>query len=406
MPAVIGNTLIKTIKPNGKQFDIRDAKLKGFMIRVNPTGTMSFVCEYKRGKRITIARVGVMTPAQARDKAREILACAAKGEDPIAYLNRDKRITLKKFINDHYQPWVLAHRKSGRKSLNRIIRCFVVPYGNKPLAEINPLLIEGWRTKRLNEKVSTETINRDIATFKASLSKAVEWGLTDKNPLSALKLLKIDRTPKVRFLDKDEEKRLRDALDERDCQIRSERESANQWRQERNYTLLPKLGDEHFSDHLKPMVLLSMNTGIRQGELFQLRWSDVDLKNANITIAAESTKSSHTRHIPLNSEALSVLTIWRVQTADSQLVFPSGNNQPFNNVRKSWLNLLKRAQICNFRWHDMRHHFASRLVMAGVDLNTVRELLGHSDLKMTLRYAHLAPEHKANAVAKLCSAAA
>jgi site-specific recombinase XerD len=70
-------------------------------------------------------------------------------------------------------------------------------------------------------------------------------------------------------------------------------------------------------------------------------------------------------------------------------------------VKTSWKGIRNTAKIKNFRWHDMRHHFASRLVMAGVDLNTVRELLGHSDLAMTLRYAHLAPEHKANAVEKL-----
>lgn len=93
---------------------------------------------------------------------------------------------------------------------------------------------------------------------------------------------------------------------------------------------------------------------------------------------------------------------WRKNIYVDRLVFPnpkSGN--AFDNVNKAWTGILGVAEIENFRWHDMRHHFASKLVMNGVDLNTVRELLGHADIKMTLRYAHLAPEHKANAVEKL-----
>ena len=97
-----------------------------------------------------------------------------------------------------------------------------------------------------------------------------------------------------------------------------------------------------------------------------------------------------------------MLEHWRIVSGNSRgLVFCNQEGKKFTDVKKAWGAIKEAAKIKNFRWHDMRHHFASRLVMEGVDLNTVRELLGHADIKMTLRYAHLAPEHKARAVEKL-----
>ncbi|HKF95733.1 MAG TPA: tyrosine-type recombinase/integrase, partial [Gammaproteobacteria bacterium] len=108
-----------------------------------------------------------------------------------------------------------------------------------------------------------------------------------------------------------------------------------------------------------------------------------------------------TRHIPLNAEALNVLRQWRNQTKAEGLVFPGKHGNRLDNVRKSWASVLDAAYITGFRWHDLRHDFASKLVMAGVPLNTVRDLLGHADLATTLRYAHLAPDHRAQAVGML-----
>ena len=145
-----------------------------------------------------------------------------------------------------------------------------------------------------------------------------------------------------------------------------------------------------------------MNTGLRRGELFNLRWCDVDFDHRNLTVAGSYSKTGKTRHIPLNDEAFEVLQQWGSQTGQKpELVFAGKSGSRLTDIKKSWSKLLQDAGIENFRWHDLRHHFASKLVMASVDLNTVRELLGHSSLDMTLRYAHLAPEHKAAAVAVL-----
>jgi len=151
------------------------------------------------------------------------------------------------------------------------------------------------------------------------------------------------------------------------------------------------------------MVILSLDTGMRFGELCALRWADVQMDLAFLTVRGVTAKNGTTRHIPLNAEALEVLRTWHpAEIDDSTFVFSGRTDDPIVDIKTAWLPLVReQANIANFRFHDLRHTFASKLVMAGVDLNTVRELLGHADIKMTLRYAHLAPEHKAAAVAKL-----
>src|SRR5580692_3835695 len=101
MRALIGNRLVEKLKPSNKQYDVRDTKLSGFIIRVNPTGKMFYVCQFKRGRRINIGRVGVLTPAQARDKALAILGDAAQGIDPKA--PKKTGLTLQEFMDQHYK---------------------------------------------------------------------------------------------------------------------------------------------------------------------------------------------------------------------------------------------------------------------------------------------------------------
>jgi integrase len=232
----------------------------------------------------------------------------------------------------------------------------------------------------------------------------VDWGIIETNPLAKVKPLKVDRQGVIRYLTDDEERRLREALATREEEARAERESANRWRAERGYPTMPDLRAVPYVDHLRPLTLLALNTGLRRGELFNLEWWDIDIARASLAVRGEGAKSAQTRHVPLNDEAARVLRDWQKSTgAASGLVFPSRDGQRLNNIKTAWTSLMARAGISEFRFHDLRHTFASHLVMAGVDLNTVRELLGHGDIKMTLRYAHLAPGHKAEAVAKLVS---
>jgi integrase len=147
-----------------------------------------------------------------------------------------------------------------------------------------------------------------------------------------------------------------------------------------------------------PTLLLSLHTGMRSGEQFSLRWNQVDFDRSQISLYRK--KNSKLQYIPLNRDALDALKQIR---RTSFYVFPSGRKENSSiKSPKGWFNAaVKEAQIEGYTWHCNRHTFASRLVMAGVDLRTVGELLGHKVMQMTMRYSHLAPAHKAAAVARL-----
>lgn len=399
---LLAKKLIETLKPKSTPYEIRDTRLKGLLVRVQPSGCTSYIVEWQRGRRMTIGRTTVFSPDQARERAKKVLGQAADGVDPLRAHQLAKTSTLKNFLKTEYGPWFEANRKSGTPILKRLIHCFEGDFGSTRLHEISPLRIDKWRGKKLAAGLSKNTLNRDLSSLKAALSKAVEWGLIDSNPIAKVKLYSIDDNAAIRYLSPEEEKRLREALRGRDAHLRERRSQFNDWRRARNLKPFPEFAPDDFADHLHPIVLLALNTGMRRGEIFNLRWCSVDLDKALLEVAGPGAKSGQTRHIPLNAEAVRVVTRWQKQTgACIGLVFPGNSNGRLTNINSGWKSLIERAGLENFRFHDCRHHFASRLVMAGVALNTVRELLGHSEISMTLRYSHLAPEHKAEAVAKL-----
>jgi site-specific recombinase XerD len=379
--------------------ELRDTRLKGLVLRMMPSGSKSWYCEYARGKRVWLGRADVLGLADARESARTILADHFRGIDPIEVRKPKAAMqSYREFIDGDYSAWAKSSQKAYAQNLNRLKTAFKSLL-DKPLDKITALDVERWRASQVERGLSNQTINRDISSIKASLNRAVDWGLLPSNPLAKLKKARVDDCLKVRYLSDAEEYRLREVIEAREERRRTERDTANRWRGERGYVLLPSLRDVVFTDHVKPLILLSINTGCRRGELFDVTWENIDLDRRLLTVTGATAKSRRTRHIPLNREATSVLLNWRAQCEETTgLVFVNEAGERFDRVNTSWRRLLKDAHISGFRWHDMRHHFASRLAMGGVDLNTIRELLGHSDYTMTLRYAHLAPEFKLKAV--------
>ena len=151
-------------------------------------------------------------------------------------------------------------------------------------------------------------------------------------------------------------------------------------------------------DHLRPIVLTALNTGMRKSEILRLRWSEVDLENRKITVT--QAKNNETRVIPINQTLYQELSILP-RNPKSDYVFTSGRGCPFGDIKKSFSSALKRAGIEDFRFHDLRHTFGSHLVMQGVDLRTVQQVMGHKEIKMTMRYSHLTPEYVHEAMERL-----
>lgn len=401
MQAKITQRNLSKFAPDEKPYDVRDTELTGFILRIHPTGRKVYYCQYARGKREKLGLVPAITPEQARLKAKNMLASITIDEEtPEDKRRRAKAHNLKSFLDNEYEPWALENLKTGKHELDRLRAHFIDEFGNKKLPDITPWLIEKWRTKRKKAGRAATTINRDIAALRAALSKAVQWNLLSENPLRTVKQLRTDKTGIVRYLTKDEEKRLRNALEARDRTLIKKRNSGNAWREKRGYEIRPAITGQ-YGNYLTPLILLSMNTGIRRGEALALTWENVNLKTGILTVSGATAKSHHTRHIPLNNEARETLKAWQNQTDTTGLIFTAHDGTQLGSVKKSWASILAAAKITGFRWHDLRHHFASMLVMAGADLYVVKELLGHSTIAVTERYAHLAPEHKQAAVALL-----
>jgi|SRR5579864_3565935 len=236
-------------------------------------------------------------------------------------------------------------------------------FGNRAAEEITRGDIQKWLDFKSTEW-SPATRNRYMALMKLTYRLAEDDGKIKINPARLVRQTKEDNS-RVRYLSDAEE------------------------------TALRKVIAESHSDHLAEFELALM-TGMRQGEQFGLTWEDIDL-NAGI-IRLNQTKNGKGRFVRLNSRAVAIL---RMQH-DRGL----GVGRVFQNQEPYWFKgAVDAAKVLNFTWHCLRHTFASRLVMAGVDLRTVQDLLGHASITMTERYSHLSPEHCTNAVEKLCSSA-
>src|SRR5256885_475214 len=321
MQAFIGATLLtsKETQPQSKPFEIYDSRLPGFTLRIQPSGVRSYFARFGRNRRVVLGKVGTLAPEEARERCQKVLGNVAHGRHPLHGLGGTDGITLGMFIADTYTTWVNASRpRTAADTLEKLYR-HSRPWYRDPLAAITVERVEAWKARRLNEGRSPSTVLRDLFTLSSVLRRAVKAGELTENPVRRVDKPRVDRRGKVRFLDQAEESRLRNALMERDFEMQNHRTCGNNRRQTRHEPMLPPL--THFGDHLTPAVLLSMNTGLRRGEVVKLRCGSVDFNRRLLTVEGRNAKNRQTRHVPLNDEAVSVLRRWREQSGTGARVF-------------------------------------------------------------------------------------
>lgn len=237
-------------------------------------------------------------------------------------------------------------------------------YRKMTLNRFNTYMLEQFQSERLKKGNKPATVNRLLAVISHMFTKAVEWDMMSKEVSASIRVKMLpENNRRLRFLSKEE------------CQ-----------------TLV-----DNCDSHLKPIAITAMNTGCRKSEILNLRWDEhIDLKHGFILL--DITKNGERREIPINATLRNVLQSLTKRLDIPCVFYDSTTGKPFKDVKKSFATACRKSGIKDFHFHDLRHTFASHLVMAGVDITTVKELLGHKEIKMTLRYAHLAPSHKVKAV--------
>lgn len=322
--------------------------------------------DYRDAKGRRVQKVAPLAVSQ--EEAAVALQEAVRREFDAEYRAKRERekITFQRLADTYIDDYAKANKRSWKCDWYRIEANMKPFFGSLELQSITPLIIERYRSGRLEKGISRSSINREITIMKRMFNLAIDWGLADSNPFVKVKLFSEKDTQKERILELEEEARL--------------------------FEVAP--------DYLKPILLMALHTGMRRGEILNLRWKQVDFEKRLVTVLL--TKSGKNRLIPLNDVLMADLARLKASQCKGELVFANPRTGlPYTEVKKSFKGACKKVGITDLRFHDLRHTFATRLIQAGVDIITVKELLGHYSIRMTQRYTHSNQFQKKMAVDRL-----
>jgi integrase len=273
-------------------------------------------------------------------------------------VRKDKRQTTFEEFACEYLKHLKAVRRWWKGEVSRL-RSLVRYFGKMRLDEISPYDVERYKERR-REKLSGPGINREFALLKSMLNRASEWGFAQISPNPVNKVRRFPERQVERILTDDEARRLVEAC----------------------------------GAAVRPVVITALNTGMRRGEILDLCWKNVDFERRFIRV--ERSKNGRSRKVPMNSTLATELKLLRVN--GTPFVFTQRAGERLKSIVTAFQTACRHAGIGHLRFHDLRHTFATNLVMNGVDLVTVKEILGHSDISMTVRYSHPSDDRKMAAV--------
>ena len=269
------------------------------------------------------------------------------------------------FVEEVFLPWSRIHKASYDDDV-RTTAVLISFFKGKNLREIKPAMIEQYKAKRIGAGRAPATINRELSVLSKLFTLAVRHEKADLNPCQSVERFALDNE-RVRYLTEDEEQRLFQAMGE--------------------------------NQQLKDIVTVALHTGMRRGEIFNLKWFDLDFDRGLIQV--RKTKTKLNRVVPMNARVREVLN---QQTRTSEFIFTSDKTGGrLKDVKKAFNTARVEAGIPDFQLRDLRHSCATRLSDRGEELVTVAEILGHTDIRMTKRYSHGMQERKREALEKLVS---
>ena len=307
---------------------------------------------------------------------KDIAVKIARGEYLGIY--DQKKVSFKDFVNKNYLPYARANLSpTTLERCGGIIKTHLIPFFDCYLNRISRREVERYKQSRA-EEVEPATVNREFSRLRHMLKCAVDWGYLKDNPCKGVREMK-EPPGRIRYLYPEEIEKLLRACG-------PESLTQNPFNKKRQLSNL-------ITTYLRPIAQTALHSGMRRSEILGLQWKDIDLGERRIIL--EKTKNGERRTIYMNDTLCQVLRSLLLIRPDTEMVFPGING---NMLTVAFRRAVERAGIVNFRFHDLRHCFASHLTMGGVNLRTVQILLGHKDLRMTIRYSHLSPEHLREAV--------